>query len=45
MPNFKSKSAYKKWLGYGHATKVFEKTPGHQKVSIKGKSKKVSHKK
>lgn len=43
--NFKSKEAYKKWLAYGHASGEFAKTPGHQKVKIKGKSKKVSHKK
>ena len=43
--DFKSAGAYKKWLGYGHATGVFAKTPGHQKVSIKGKKKKVKHQK
>jgi hypothetical protein len=41
--NFKSKGAYQKWLAYGHASGEFAKTPGHQKVSIKGKSKKVEH--
>jgi len=41
--DFKSKSAYKKWLAYGHASGEFAKTPGHQSVSIKGKKKKVKH--
>ena len=41
--NFKSASAYKAWLAYGHASGEFAKTPGHQKVSIKGVSKKVKH--
>jgi len=41
--NFKSNAAYKAWLGYGHATGVFERTPGNQSVSIKGKSKDVKH--
>ena len=41
--NFKSNAAYKAWLGYGHATGVFERTPGNQSVSIKGKSKNVEH--
>lgn len=43
--NFKSKQAYRAWLGYGHATGVFESTPGHQKVKIRGKPHKVRHKK
>lgn len=42
--NFSSKSNYKKWLGYVHATGLAEKTPGHQPVSIKGKTHKVKHK-
>ena len=42
--NFKSKGAYQNWLAYGHASGEFAKTPGHQKVSIKGKAKKVEHK-
>lgn len=42
--NFKSKAAYKKWLGYGHATGVFERTPGNTPVSIKGLLKRVEHK-
>jgi len=41
--NFKSTGAYKKWLAYGHASGGFAKTPGHQKVSIQGRSKKVQH--
>jgi hypothetical protein len=43
MPNFKSNAAYHAWLAYGHANGLFEKTPGHQDVSIKGKDKKVKH--
>ena len=42
--NFKSNKAYKSWLAYGHASGEFAKTPGNQKVSIKGKPKKVKHK-
>ena len=30
--HFKSKEAYRKWLRYGHATGVFERTPGHVTV-------------
>jgi hypothetical protein len=41
--NFKSNAAYKRWLGYGHASGEFAKTPGNQPVSIKGKSHKVEH--
>jgi hypothetical protein len=41
--NFKSGAAYKKWLAYGHATGVFERTPGNQSVSIKGNQKTVEH--
>ena len=41
--NFKSGSAYKKWLAYGHASGEFKKSPGHQKIKIKGKGKKVKH--
>ena len=41
--NFKSNKAYKSWLAYGHASGEFAKTPGNQKVSIKGKPKKVKH--
>jgi len=43
--NFKSKEAYIRWLRYGHATKVFERTPGHQRIKIRGKPHKVKHKK
>jgi hypothetical protein len=43
--NFKSSGAYHNWLGYVHANKLAESTPGHQEVSIKGKSHKVEHKK
>ena len=41
--NFKSKEAYRKWLAYGHLSGVFKKTPGHQKVTIKGKPHRVKH--
>lgn len=52
--NFKSPEAYRKWLAYGHmrtaggerakkGESVFAKTPGHQKVSIKGKTHEVQH--
>lgn len=41
--NFKNKKAYLNWLGYGHATKVFEKTPGNQKVTIANFPYKVKH--
>jgi hypothetical protein len=41
--NFSSGANYKKWLAYGHASGEFAKTPGHQKVSIKGKPKRVKH--
>jgi hypothetical protein len=41
--NFKSNAAYKRWLGYGHASGEFAKTPGNQPVSIKGQSHKVKH--
>lgn len=43
--NFKSEANYKKWLGYGHATGVFDKTPGNTPVKVAGKAKKVEHKK
>lgn len=43
--NFKSKKDYEKWLAYGHIHKDFEKTPGNQKVTIKGKPHKVKHSK
>ena len=41
--HFKSKAAYRRWLAYGHATGVFEKTPGDVKVYIRGKKHKVKH--
>jgi len=42
--NFKSKAGYKRWLAYGHIhVKGFGKTP--EKIKIRGKSHKVSHKK
>jgi len=43
--HFKSKESYRKWCAYGHATGVFEKTPGHVKVYIRGKPHKVKHSK
>jgi|Deesub1362A_J573_1020465.scaffolds.fasta_scaffold03079_8 gamma-glutamyl:cysteine ligase YbdK (ATP-grasp superfamily) len=43
--NFRSWGAYKRWLRYGHATGVFRRTPGHVKVSIRGKPHKVKHSK
>lgn len=42
--DFSSVSAYKKWLAFGHASGEFAKTPGHQKISIKGNKKEVKHK-
>lgn len=41
--NFKSSGAYNKWLGYVHANKLAENTPGNQKVSIGGEPHKVKH--
>ena len=41
--NFKSREAYLRWLRYGHATGVFERTPGHVKVYIRGRPHKVKH--
>ena len=41
--NFKSKESYQKWLAFGHISKKFEVTPGHQKVTIRGKPHKVKH--
>ena len=40
---FKSKTAYKNWLAYGHASGEFAKTPGHQKIMIRGVPHKVKH--
>ena len=42
--NFRSEEAYRKWLAYGHIHGVFERTPGHVDVYIRGKRKKVKHK-
>jgi len=41
--NFKTKAGYRKWLAFGHIHKVFKKTPGHQKITIRGKPHKVFH--
>jgi len=41
--NFKNWKSYRRWLAYGHATGVFERTPGHVKVYIRGKPHKVKH--
>ena len=41
--NFKSKKAYLRWLGFGHATGVFRRTPGHVKVFIRGRRHRVRH--
>ena len=41
--NFKSASAMKKWMAYGHMHGVFAKSPGNTPVKIKGKSHKVKH--
>ena len=43
--NFKSPAAYKKWLAYGHMHGDFAASPGNTPVKIKGKPKKVKHKK
>ena len=51
---FKSREAYRKWLAYGHirtktgkiadhGKSVFEAAPGHQKVVIRGKERKIGH--
>jgi len=43
--HFKSKSAYQKWLAYGHIHGDFKRTPGYQEpISIAGKLHKVIHK-
>lgn len=42
--DFSSVSAYNKWLAFGHASGEFDKTPGNQTISIKGKRKEVKHK-
>lgn len=41
---FKDKESYRKWLAFGHRSGVFEATPGHQRVMIRGKKYKVVHK-
>lgn len=41
--NFKSKKAYKRWLAFGHLSGEFERTPGHQKIKIRGKVHRVKH--
>ena len=41
--NFKSKGAYQKWLGYGHASGEFAKTPDNQTIRIDDKLHKVEH--
>jgi hypothetical protein len=41
--NFSSQGAYHRWLAYGHSTGVFERTPGNQPVSVRGKAQKVEH--
>lgn len=43
--HFKSKAGYKKWIAYGQIHGIFAKTPGHQKIFIRGKPHKVKHKK
>jgi hypothetical protein len=42
--HFKSKTGYRKWLAAGHIHGYFAKTPGHQKIVIRGKPHKVKHK-
>ena len=41
--NFKSKASYGRWLAYGHIHGVFKKTPGNQRIKIRGKAHKVKH--
>jgi|GEM_PF-6397224 len=41
--NFKNKKNYLSYLGYGHATGVFEKTKGNSDIYIQGKKHKVKH--
>ena len=40
--NFKSKAAYERWLGYGHAHGLFH---GKENVTIRGRPHKVVHQK
>lgn len=42
--HFKNKGAYQKWVAFGHIHKVFENTPGNQKVVIGGRTHRVKHK-
>jgi hypothetical protein len=53
--HFRSKESYRKWLAYGHmrtpsgrlarsrSESVFARTPGHQRVYIRGKPHRVQH--
>jgi len=41
--NFRSKEAYRKWCAYGHIHGIFERTPGHVKIYIRGRPHKVQH--
>ncbi len=43
--HFHSKAAYERWLAYGHIHRLFERTPGHQRVYIRGKRHRVKHSK
>ncbi len=42
--HFKNKAGYNRYLAYGHIHKVFENTPGNQRIKIGGKTHKVKHK-
>lgn len=44
IKHFKSVTGYHKWLAFGHMHGAF-KVPGNQKVFVRGKLLKVSHKK
>lgn len=41
--NFKSATAYKKWLAFGHIHGAFKRSPGNTPVKIRGKGHKVIH--
>lgn len=43
IKHFKSAESYRKWTAYGHIHKIFEKTPGHQSIVIRGKEHRVKH--
>ena len=43
--NFKSRKAFLNYLGFGHATGIFKKGSKKQSITIRGKPKKVKHKK